>query len=156
MLWASQVLMCRKCTSEAAYLCLASLAELAVFLAHLFMVGSHKELQFGISSTMIQKLVVSLLYVPFISLTLFSAVDCLLQLYYFRESGVHSHLADLFAWMGAWLDYSLVYSWWVVWYLAWYVRQLREIWLNCKGSCKARVTCCALLCAGWEGEDDQV
>lgn len=129
MLWASQIPMCRKCTSEAAYLCLAALAELAVFLSHLFMVGSHKELQLGISSTMIQKFVVSLLYVPFISLTLFAAVHCLLQPYYFRESGVHSHLADLFAWMGAWLDYSLVYSWWMVRYLAWYVRQLsREIW----------------------------
>lgn len=134
MLWASQIPVCRKCTSEAAYLFLTALAELAVFLAHLFMVGSYNGLQLEVSSTMSQKFVVSLLYIPFISLTLFAAVECLLQPYYFRESGVHGHLADLFAWMGAWLDYSLVYSWWVVRYLGWYLRQLsREIGAELRG-----------------------
>lgn len=68
---------CRTYATEATHIFLAALAELAICLAHLLMVGSHDRLNVG--STMNEKIVVLLSYVPLSFLSLFVAVVCLLQ-----------------------------------------------------------------------------
>lgn len=97
---------------------LIAAAEMVVFLDYLFQGGSGDTRE---------ELIFILLFVSSFSVTIFIALDCLLQPLYYQDSldDTHDHLADFPVFIGFLFFYALVYGRWLAGrYLAWHVRHL--------------------------------
>lgn len=96
---------------------LIAAAEMVVFLDHLH----------GGSGDMREEFIFILSFVASFSVTIFIALDCLLQPLYCQDSldDTHDHLADFPVFIGFLLFYALVYGRRLAGrYLAWHVRRL--------------------------------